>query len=158
MRCEADESKILIRKMNPDDVGRVRKIEEAVFSLPWSEKSFADACTNPNNVYLVCEYDGEIAGYCGMWTVMGEGNITNMAVSVDFRRRGIGESLMRALHEEGSRMGVDTFFLEVRESNASAISLYKKMGYTEAGKRKRFYEKPVEDAIVMCAMKPIAHD
>ena len=138
-----------IRPMYSDDIDQVEKIEQTVFSVPWSAKSFADACSNPDNVYLVCDIDGIIAGYCGMWTVLGEGNITNMAVSPDYRRKGIAEALMMGLHAEGRKKNVSTFFLEVRESNAGAISLYQKMGYKEIGKRKRFYERPVEDALVM---------
>ena len=138
-----------IRPMYSDDIDQVEKIEQTVFSVPWSAKSFADACSNPDNVYLVCDVDGIIVGYCGMWTVLGEGNITNMAVSPDYRRKGIAEALMIGLHAEGQKKNVSTFFLEVRESNAGAISLYQKMGYKEIGKRKRFYERPVEDALVM---------
>ena len=60
--------------MTEDDTFAVELIEQGIFSLPWSQKSFADACRNQDNVYLVCEADGVIAGYCGMWTVLGEGN------------------------------------------------------------------------------------
>jgi ribosomal-protein-alanine N-acetyltransferase len=135
--------------MNKSDVPRVCEIEKSIFSLPWSENSFIDACENPNNVYLVCECDGVIAGYCGMWTVLGEGNITNVAVDANYRKKGIAGEMLAALHESGAKKNVDTYFLEVRESNAAAIHLYEKMGYKEIGKRKRFYERPVEDAIVM---------
>lgn len=138
-----------IRPMTDDDVSAVCDIENVIFSLPWSDKSFKDACGNPDNVYLVCEYDGKIAGYCGMWTVLGEGNITNMAVGQNYRGRGIAQKLMEGLHAAGSAKNVDTYFLEVRESNVPAINLYKKMGYKEIGRRKRFYERPVEDALVM---------
>jgi ribosomal-protein-alanine N-acetyltransferase len=135
--------------MTKSDVARVCEIENSIFSLPWSEKSFIDACENPNNVYLVCECDGVIAGYCGMWTVLGEGNITNVAVDADYRKQGIAGEMLTTLHENGAEKNVDTYFLEVRESNAAAIHLYEKMGYKEIGRRKRFYERPVEDAIVM---------
>ncbi len=69
-----------VRTMEERDVPYVSKIENEIFSLPWSEKSFIDAACNPDNIYLVCERAGEIAGYCGMWTVMGVGNVTNVAV------------------------------------------------------------------------------
>lgn len=64
--------KYVIRPMTEDDTFAVELIEQVIFSLPWSQKSFADACRNQDNVYLVCEADGVIAGYCGMWTVLGE--------------------------------------------------------------------------------------
>ena len=85
--------KYVIRPMMEDDTFAVALIEQGIFSLPWSQKSFADACRNQDNVYLVCEADGVIAGYCGMWTVLGEGNITNMAVSPDYRQCGIAQML-----------------------------------------------------------------
>ena len=138
-----------IRKMAAEDISQVETIEKQLFSLPWSEKSFLDALRTPENVYLVCEEDGVIAGYCGMWTVFGEGNITNMVVSPDFRRRGIAEQLMNEMERLGRDMGVDVFFLEVRESNDAARGLYEKTGYKNIGVRKRFYERPVEDAVVM---------
>jgi ribosomal-protein-alanine N-acetyltransferase len=84
-----------------------------------------------------------------MWTVLGEGNITNVAVDADYRKKGIAGEMLAALHESGAEKNVDAYFLEVRESNAAAIHLYEKMGYKEIGRRKRFYERPVEDAIVM---------
>ncbi len=149
MELEAQNNVYSIRSMELEDVGRVHEIESEIFSMPWSEKSFADACSNPDNVYLVCECGGVIVGYCGMWTVLGEGNITNMAVDAAYRKRGVAQKMMSALHDAGAAKGVDTFFLEVRMSNAAATSLYEKMGYNEIGTRKRFYEKPVEDARVM---------
>ena len=141
--------KYVIRPMTEEDTFAVSQIEQGIFSLPWSQKSFADACSNADNVYLVCETDGVIAGYCGMWTVLGEGNITNMAVSPDYRRRGIAQILMQAMEEYGEDKKVTSYFLEVRQSNAPAIALYEKMGYKNIGIRKRFYEKPVEDAVIM---------
>lgn len=138
-----------IRPMSEEDTFAVSQIEQGIFSLPWSRKSFADACANADNVYLVCEADGVIAGYCGMWTVLGEGNITNMAVSPDYRRCGIAEMLMQAMEKYGEDKKVTSYFLEVRQSNMPAISLYEKMGYKNIGIRKRFYEKPVEDAVIM---------
>ncbi|MGN0319564.1 MAG: ribosomal protein S18-alanine N-acetyltransferase, partial [Lachnospira sp.] len=124
-------------------------IEKQIFSIPWSQKSFEDACQSEDNIYLVCEMNGQIAGYCGLWTVLGEGNITNMAVSGGFRRLGIAEALMKEMEKRGMSKNVVTYFLEVRKSNEAAVNLYKKMGYVQIGVRKNFYEKPVEDALVM---------
>lgn len=138
-----------IRPMTEGDTFAVSRIEQGIFSLPWSQKSFADACANADNVYLVCVADGVIAGYCGMWTVLGEGNITNMAVSPDYRRCGMAEMLMKTMEKYGNDKKVTSYFLEVRQSNVPAIALYEKMGYKNIGIRKRFYEKPVEDAVIM---------
>lgn len=139
----------IIRPMTEADTYEVSEIEKKIFSLPWSQKSFADACANEDNIYLVCICGGKIAGYCGAWTVLGEGNITNMAVSLDFRRMGIAKSLMEAVEQYGTDKKIESYFLEVRKSNGAAISLYTKMGYKDIGARKNFYEKPVEDAVIM---------
>lgn len=139
----------IIRPMTEADTYEVSEIEKQIFSLPWSQKSFADACANEDNIYLVCICSGKIAGYCGAWTVLGEGNVTNMAVSLDFRRMGIAESLMEAIEQYGTDKKIESYFLEVRKSNGAAISLYTKMGYKDIGTRKNFYEKPVEDAVIM---------
>ena len=139
----------IIRPMEVSDTEQVELIEKQIFSIPWSQKSFEDACQSNDNIYLVCEMNGQIAGYCGLWTVLGEGNITNMAVSGGFRRLGIAETLMKEMEKRGMSKNVVTYFLEVRKSNEAAVNLYKKMGYVQIGVRKNFYEKPVEDALVM---------
>lgn len=141
---------MIIRPMTETDLEQVEAIEKACFSIPWSVKSFLDACTTKDNIYLVCCHESDkIMGYCGLWTVLGEGNITNMAVAEEYRKQGVGEALMREMERLGQLKDVSVFFLEVRESNEPAKRLYEKMGYREIGRRKRFYEKPVEDALVM---------
>lgn len=146
-------SNFTIERMTRADVEQVEAIEQEIFSVPWSEKSFIDACETKENVYIVCKDNGKVLGYCGMWTVLGEGNITNMAVAKEYRRQGIAQLLMSEMERISiQENGVDVFFLEVRQSNENAKKLYEKMGYKPIGTRKRFYEKPVEDAIVMSKM------
>lgn len=99
-----------IRAMEEKDIPQVEEIEKKIFSLPWSEKSFHDACSDENNIYLVCEDEGTITGYCGLWTVFGEGNITNMAVHPDYRKKGIGMMLMEEMEKRGIQKKVDVFF------------------------------------------------
>ena len=147
-----NDNEYIIRQMEKKDIGQVERIEKEIFSIPWSAHSFEDAAMTKENIYLVCECNGVIAGYCGLWTVLGEGNITNMAVDKEYRKKGIGEALMKEMEKRGRQKDVDIFFLEVRQSNAAARRLYDKMGYKEIGTRKRFYERPVEDAIVMSKM------
>ena len=91
-----------------------------------------------------------------MWTVFGEGNITNMAVDENYRQQGVAYAMMQSMEELARQKDVDAFFLEVRESNLAAQKLYEKMGYSNIGKRKRFYERPVEDAIIMSKMEGLA--
>ena len=137
-----------IREMRETDIAQVEAIEQEIFSVPWSEKSFLSACTTPENIYLVCLAGEEVAGYCGLWSVLGEGNITNMAVAEKYRRNGVAEALMKEMEERGRQKDVTIFFLEVRESNDAARRLYEKMGYEQIGVRKNFYEKPAENAII----------
>ena len=88
-------------------------------------------------------------GYIGMWTVLDEGEITQVSVKKDFQGRHIGRRLLETLEEEGKKEGVVSFFLEVRQSNAPAIHLYQNCGFSVQGIRKNFYENPREDAILM---------
>lgn len=138
-----------IRNMLPQDIDQVAAIEKEIFSVPWSYKSLLEACADIKNIYLVWEEDHKILGYCGMWTVLGEGNITNVAVSAEARNRGIASALMKELEIRGRARDIEIFFLEVRESNAVARHVYEKCGYRSIGVRKNFYEKPAENGIVM---------
>lgn len=140
---------LTVRQMEETDLGSVARIEASIFSKPWSEEGFRDSLKLPNTVYLVAEQDGSIAGYIGMLCVLDEGEITNVAVAEGFRRQGIGERLLSSLLQAGRKEGVDSFTLEVRESNSSARRLYRKLGFQEEGIRRNFYEKPTEDAILM---------
>jgi len=138
--------------MTDEDLDEVSSIEKSIFSVPWSRKSLKDAIDMPDNIYIVSTDNGTIVGYCGMWAVLGEGNIVCVAVREEYRGRGVGRSLVRELVKRGIENGVDAFFLEVRESNAAAIHLYETEGFCNIGVRRNFYEKPVENAIVMSRM------
>jgi len=139
----------IIRPMEKRDIAQVTEIEKSIFALPWSANSFIEASEKEDNIYLVCvDYD-EIIGYCGLWTVLGEGNVTNVAVSEKHRGKGYGKALLKALENRGAEKKVTRYFLEVRQSNVVAQNLYLSLEYKNIGIRKNFYEKPVEDAIIM---------
>ncbi len=141
---------MLIRKMTLEDVQVVAEIETQCFSQPWSEKSFEDSISREDTIFLVCEdSSGLVTGYIGMYLSFDEASITNVAVSPEFRKRGCGEQLVASAKEAVKEANAETIFLEVRVSNTPAISLYKKLGFEELGIRKKFYEHPVEDAIIM---------
>ena len=135
--------------MQVEDLPRVCEIEKENFSLPWSEKSFSDSIKREDTIFLTALCDGQIAGYLGCYCIAGEGEITNVAVASSFRRKGIGGMLLEKLYEEGAGLDTREFFLEVRESNEAAIALYSRQGFVKEGIRKNFYEKPVENAIIM---------
>ena len=140
---------ITIRRMQPSDLTQVCEIERENFSLPWSEKSFADSMERNDTVFLVALADDEVAGYIGCYCIAGEGEITNVAVKSSCRRNGIGGMLLEKLYEEGALLDTQEFFLEVRESNEAAIALYSRQGFVKEGIRKNFYEQPVENALIM---------
>ena len=149
---------MLIRRMTTDDIPVVAEIEKQCFSQPWSEKSFEDSITREDTIFLLCEdsvkepddaCEKVITGYIGMYLSFDEASITNVAVSPEFRKRGYGEQLVLAAKKAAREFGAEAIFLEVRVSNAPAISLYKRNGFEELGIRKKFYEHPVEDAIIM---------
>lgn len=138
-----------IRLMTKDDLSSVASIERNIFSIPWSEKAFEDSLKNDNTIYVVTEKDGDIAGYCGIYISFNEGNITNVAVLPECRRQGIAENMLMYILALAKEKGITDIILEVRETNVSAIALYEKIGFKEAGIRKNFYQKPTENALIM---------
>ena len=138
-----------IRRMKPGDLEKVVEIERKTFSEPWTYDSFEHSLESANDIYLVAEEDGEIAGYCGLWGVIDEGQITNVAVAENHRKNGIGKQLLLRLLEEARAKKYSVFTLEVRVSNKPAIALYEQLGFVKEGIRKDFYRKPREDAAIM---------
>lgn len=141
---------IQIRLMRQEDLDSVAQIEQETFSMPWSREGFASSLGRKDTLYLSAFSDGELAGYCGLLQVLDEGEITNVAVKKCFRGQKIASMLMAELLKKGSDRGITFFVLEVRKSNKYAIRLYEKAGFLQAGIRKNFYEKPIEDAVIMC--------
>jgi ribosomal-protein-alanine N-acetyltransferase len=140
---------IEIRTMEPQDVPQVAELEKVCFSDPWSEKSIVSELDNPLSCWLVAVSGEQVVGYVGSQTVLDGSDMMNIAVSPDFRRKGIAESLIEALisflRERGSRC----LILEVRASNVSAITLYEKLGIHEIGRRRNYYRNPKEDALIL---------
>ncbi|MBQ8510259.1 MAG: ribosomal protein S18-alanine N-acetyltransferase [Clostridia bacterium] len=137
---------MLIRKAEPSDIPALCALERECFSLPWSEKGFEDFFANDCSRALAAEADGRVVGYVGMYLICGEGEITNLAVAASCRRQGIGEALMTELSQTE---GLERLLLDVRQSNTAARALYEKCGFKVDGIRRRFYEKPAEDAVLM---------
>lgn len=140
---------ITIREMQFDDLEQVVSIEQALFSAPWSETGFFTFLIREGTIFLVAEEEGRILGYCGVITVLDEGDITNVAVAKDRQGEGIGRRLVQELILCCDGVGVPTLHLEVRQSNARAKALYEHLGFRKAGVRKDYYESPVEDGILM---------
>ena len=140
---------IIYRKMQAADVPFISRLEEETFSMPWSAASFLQMIEKEDTDYFVAEEDGRLLGGCGLLLIAGEGNITNVVVVPEARRRGVATGLLNCLMEAGDRAGLDAYTLEVRASNAAAIALYEKLGFVSEGIRPNFYEKPTEDALIM---------
>lgn len=126
----------------------VAEIERMTFAEAWSEKSLELLLTEAA-MGAVCLSDGKAVAYGGMLWAPDEGQITNIAVMEGFRGKGFGNAILTFLIDAARARRCEMISLEVRESNAAAISLYEKHGFFIAGKRKRFYKAPVEDALVM---------
>ena len=139
-----------IVKMTDSHVSQVAALEAICFHDPWSEKSVASELTNTLSCWLVA-MDGErVAGYIGSQTVMGESDMMNVAVHPDYRRRGIAEALILALVDAlKTQMDSHSLTLEVRASNAPAITLYRKLDFEQIGLRRNYYRNPKEDALIL---------
>ena len=132
------------------DVPSIVEIERAVFSDPWSAQSFREALGHPA-VYFscACRDDGEVLGYVVAWFVADEGEIANLAVARSAWGTGIGRALLDAALSEAAARGVTAVYLEVRESNDRARHLYGSRGFEQVARRRGYYRRPVEDAIVL---------
>lgn len=137
-----------IRRMQEEDLPQVMRIEHENFSLPWSQKSFRDMLPRPEAVFLVAEA-GTVVGYAGAVMAGDEGDVTNIAVLGTQKQKGIGAALLNALIHETIAAGVRDLFLEVREHNIPALRLYHTAGFREVGRRKNYYDRPREDALIM---------
>jgi ribosomal-protein-alanine N-acetyltransferase len=138
-----------IRSAVPADAVGLVTIERRAFSDPWSEASFREALTSPWTFGLIAESGRGAAGYFIGREVAGTGEVLNLAVAPEFRRRGIGGALLEAGLGAFRRRKTDEVFLEVRESNLSAQSLYLGYGFRPVGQRAAYYRNPKEDALVL---------
>jgi ribosomal-protein-alanine N-acetyltransferase len=138
-----------IEKMTAACIDAVAAIEAECFSHPWSKKSLEESLEKENSLFLVAVEDEKVIGYVGMEVIVDEGYIFNVAVSADYRRRGVGYALVRELVTYSMKNSLCFITLEVRESNSAAISLYSKFGFIKAGERKNYYSDPTKAAVLM---------
>ena len=144
------ENTFSFRMMNVDDIDQVMVVEDKSFTIPWSRESFYnEIITNQFAVYLVLEDEGRVIGYCGVWIVIDEAHITNIALLPEYRGRKLGEALLRKIIEVAIERGAKTMTLEVRMSNMIAQSLYRKLGFQGGAIRNSYYTDNYEDALVM---------
>lgn len=142
--------KISIRKMTVEDISAVVDLDQKSFSLPWPERSFRFEVTdNPASRCWVAEQDGKVVGMIVVWLIVDEAHVATLATHPDFRRAGIAKRLLAHALRQLLNEGAQSSFLEVRASNSAAQDLYRKFGYEEAGRRRRYYRDNDEDAILM---------
>ena len=116
---------------------------------PWTKEGFLTFLMKENAMFLVVEEKGRILGYCGLLTVLDEGDVTNVAVRRDRQREGIGNFLMESMIRLAEERGITMIHLEVRAGNETAIRLYERQGFVRDGLRKAYYTDPTEDAVLM---------
>lgn len=141
---------LIVRQATGEDAAQIAEVEKQCFTVPWSYESLhQDISENPRAFYIAAEADGKICGYVGVWRILDEGHITNVAVAPEYRRRHIASAMLTVLLELLVDNEVRSCTLEVRAGNEAAKALYRSLGFEEAGVRKGYYEDNGEDAIIM---------
>ena len=141
--------KMKIIDMNEKHIPELAQLEKICFSQPWSENSLSEELDNRTAHFLVAESDEKIAGYIGIFVVCESCYVSNVAVFPEYRRQGVAKQLIERACVVAEENGAESISLEVRPSNAAAVSLYGSVGFEEVGLRKNFYRAPVEDALIM---------
>lgn len=143
-------SNLIIRKAEEKDVKEIAELEKICFQDPWSEESVRyDAIENKLSFYLIAEIDGHVAGYIGIWQILDEGHITNVAVAPEHRRKHVASAMMEVMIDVTGKTDINCYTLEVRESNSAAIKFYEKYGFKIEGVRPGYYEDNGENAFIM---------
>ena len=138
-----------ITRLNEGHVAQVAALEKLCFSDPWSETSVASELDNPLSLWLIAEEEGTVLGYVGSQTVLGEADMMNLAVAPEARRQGTGRALVLALVDALTEKGSHSLMLEVRVSNTPAQKLYESLGFSQVGRRPKYYVNPREDALIL---------
>ena len=137
-----------VRLWTENDIEKIAEAEQRCFSDPWSKDALKAAFDSPFTHCFLIEEGGQVCGYACLFVLFEESEVQNIAVDIPFRKRGIGSELLSFLHDFAKEKGAEISFLEVRVSNAPAISLYQKFSYQTVAVRKRYYPDG-EDALVM---------
>lgn len=142
---------IVLRALTAADLPRVLEIEAESFAVPWRRDTFDGLMARDDSDLVAAVCDGELCGYAAIWTILDQSELGDVAVAPGHRGRGVGRRLVQAAMEHARARGAREIFLEVRESNKGAIRLYEEMGFEVIDRRRRYYTRPVEDALVMRA-------
>jgi ribosomal-protein-alanine N-acetyltransferase len=142
---------VKIVPLTEEHLDAVARLERKCFSRPWSRKMLAEELENQCAAFLAAEdpVTGEVVGYAGLQVMADEGYITNVAVFPEYRRQGIAGQMLTVFVNFAAAHALAFLTLEVRPSNTSAIALYGKYGFEEAGRRRGYYDLPKEDALIL---------
>lgn len=141
---------LVIRQMELTDIGSVVDVEKASFATSWTENIFyQEVVVNEFAHYFIVEVDAVIVGYAGLWVVIDDAQITNIAIMPSYRGHKLGEKLFGFAMQQAVRLGSRRLSLEVRVSNIIAQRMYRKFGLVPGGLRKNYYTDNKEDALVM---------
>lgn len=141
---------VMIEPMTLDDVESANEIERLSFSTPWPPYAFEQELRgNRLAHYLVARSGDAVVGFAGIWVMVDDAHVTTISVHPEWRRRGVASRLLLALADLAVKIGARRLTLEVRPSNLGAQALYRRFGFTVAGRRARYYTDDGEDALVM---------
>lgn len=140
---------VRIRRMEATDLPRVMEVEYSCYTMPWNESTFRGLLRRADADLFVAESNGRVVGHAVAWSVLDQGELGNLAVAPEWRRRGVARRLLDRVVERSLERRVRELFLEVRVSNIGAQALYRSERFREVGRRRNYYMEPLEDALVM---------
>jgi ribosomal-protein-alanine N-acetyltransferase len=140
---------LIIRNIQEDDLPAIMEIEKISFTSPWSEQEFLNEMYKKNALLKVAVFEGNIIGYICVTHRLHESHILNLAVHPDFRRQGVATILMAEVTKELKKGGCAFMHLKVRVSNTGTHRFYELIGFTVESTRKKYYDNPDEDALLM---------
>ncbi len=140
---------ISVRNAKPDDLDDIERIERSSFKTPWSRNIIAEELFFPLGFNMVLVVDGNVEGFILSWLIQPEVHILNIAISPQYRKKGLGKMLMQAFIDEAKKNGATKFTLEVRAKNEDALRFYRLFNFSIKGIRKGYYQDTGEDAIIM---------
>jgi ribosomal-protein-alanine N-acetyltransferase len=143
---------VFSRVTGPDGLDDVLAIDRESFSRPWTRQMYEDDLRNPQSrIWVARRADGLAVAYCAVWVILDELHINNVAVSNGARRQGVATELVSFVLGNAAREGAVSAMLEVRRTNVAARRLYESVGFRQVGLRERYYEEPVDDALILRA-------
>ena len=148
-----------VRAFRPSDERAISEIlRQSREAAQWPPESYANLANSAGGVLLVSEVDAQVIGFVAARQAADQAEILNIAVHRDFRRKGVASALLLAALDTFSRSSVSAVFLELRESNLPACTLYQGHGFVVSGRRKLYYTDPAEDAVCMLRKFTAARD